>query len=237
MANTLHENMDGRRQVVHGFGAAQVRFTIHEGEAVGKLEAMMREWMVQCGQGDQWKLDRGLPEVVDFGYCYPILPIRQIEEVIIFSKEVHLKVKKDASWLSISDQIVQHLCFPRGTLFRIYPVDMDIQRIDEEDTSYSFDWVDQARYWFEVVHDRSRDGHDLCRQIRMVDFAGRVESIVVPGRANIQDIRDLWKRLIDCPDEVWVNCNSHNAQEYYWGFGEGSTAPNRMQWFMTGQTR
>lgn len=46
MANTLHENMDGRKQVTCSFGTAQVRFTLHEGETIGKLATMAVGWMV-----------------------------------------------------------------------------------------------------------------------------------------------------------------------------------------------
>jgi hypothetical protein len=78
---------------------------------------------------------------------------------------------------------------------------------------------------FDIVHDHNLDPHDFCRQIRMIDHAGRVDSHVIPGQENIQEVRDLWRKLLDCPDKVWVNCNGHNSQEYYWGFGYGSAAP------------
>jgi hypothetical protein len=39
MANTLHANDSGRKQATCSFGAAQVRFSFHESETLGRLSA------------------------------------------------------------------------------------------------------------------------------------------------------------------------------------------------------
>jgi hypothetical protein len=89
-----------------------------------------------------------------------------------------------------------------------------------DDHAYSFDWVEGNQYWFEVVHDHARDKQDLCREIRIVDGCGKVDSLVVPGAATIEDIGEMWKKLIDFPAELRLLMNRHNDREYYWGIEE-----------------
>jgi hypothetical protein len=99
---------------------------------------------------------------------------------------------------------------------------MDIERLGDDDHSYSFGWEDGKQYWFEVVHDSSKDPHGLCRQIRMANPAGRVESFVVPGQTDVEEVRNLWKKMIDCPDDVTLQMNHHNGLEFYWGLSNAS---------------
>jgi hypothetical protein len=86
----------------------------------------------------------------------------------------------------------------KGAMFQIFPVDMNIQQFGD-DHAYSFDWVEGKQYWFDIVHDHARDKHDLCREIRMVDYGGRVDTMVVPGQTDIGQVGELWKRIIDVP--------------------------------------
>jgi hypothetical protein len=57
----------------------------------------------------------------------------------------------------------------------------------------------------------------------MVDFSGRVDSLVVPGAVTAQDIGVIWGRIIDIPSNVTPQCDSHNGVDYHWGFGDSST--------------
>jgi hypothetical protein len=148
-----------------------------------------------------------------------------VAEVSIFLKQIRMTMKVDEPRTAFSDRLVVHFGLPRGTLFRIYPVDMDIQKLGDDVHSYSFDWEEEKQYWFDIVHDSANDPHDLCRQVRMVDFAGRVESFVIPGQAQAQDIGNLWRKMMDCPDNAILQVNHHNDQEYYWGLSDASAAP------------
>jgi hypothetical protein len=224
MANTLHADSDGRKQVTRRFGAAKVRFTLQENETLGRLSVIAVDWMTQRGQGDQWFIEGNPMEAIDSDFEHKILPIPQVEEVMIYLKQVSYKIRVNEPWTAFSDRLVTMLGLPRGTLFRIYPVDGDIQRLRDDDHPCSFDWKNGAQYWFEIVDDLSRDRHNLTREIRMVDHAGRVESFVIPGNTQIEEVRNLWGKVIDCPANVVLQCNSHNAEEYCWGFGETISA-------------
>jgi hypothetical protein len=93
LANTLHEEADGRKQVTCVFGSAKVRFTLHENETAGRLAAMAVDWMKQRGQGDQWKIEGNPREAIDFEFEYPITPVPRAEEVSILLKQSHMKVR------------------------------------------------------------------------------------------------------------------------------------------------
>jgi hypothetical protein len=224
MANTLHENRSGREQVTCKFGAADVRFSFHESETLGGLSARAIDWMRDCGQGDQSYIEGNPNEVIDFDSNYQILPIPQVAEVSMFLKQVQMRIRIDEPWTAFSDRLVTYFGLPRGTLFRLYPVDEEIQRIDDVDHSYTFDWVEGRQYWFDIVHHASRDPHDLCRKIRMIDPEGRLESMVIPGQAQTLEVVNLWRRMIDCPDNVTLQINFHNGQECHWAFAGSSAA-------------
>jgi hypothetical protein len=162
MVSSLHTASD-RKQVTCAFGSAKIRFSFLPGETLQRLSAAAVAEMVNRRQGNQWAIEGNPREGIDFDFEYPILPIPQVEEVRIFLKQSSWKVKVNESWISLSDRIVHGLNFPRGTLFRIYPVDMDIQRLGDDDHSYSFDWEDGKQYWFDIVHDASKDPHIFCR--------------------------------------------------------------------------
>jgi hypothetical protein len=139
MANALHENSSGRRKVTCRFGAAQVRFSFHESETVGRLAARAIDWMKECGQGDQWFINRDPNEEIDFDFEYQILPIPQVAEVTILLKQAQMRVSVDLPWTTLSDRLVTRFGLPRGAMFRIYSVDEDIQRLGNEDHSHTFD--------------------------------------------------------------------------------------------------
>jgi hypothetical protein len=142
-----------------------------------------------------WRLDSGKP-------------VENAEIIMALAKEINLRI----------------VGLPRGEMFRIYPVDMDIQRLGDDDHAYSFDWVEGKQYWFDTVHDHdhARDKHDLCRQIRMVDYGGRVDTLVVPCQTNIRPVGEIWRKIIGAPEGVNLDCASRNTREYYWGFGNST---------------
>lgn len=127
-------------------------------------------------------------EHVDFDFCYQIIPTPRSQEVTIFLKQTKIKVKQNEDWMNLSDRLVQQFGLPRGTLFRMFPVDGNTQRLGDDDHAYSFDWVEGQQYWFELVHDQEKDRQDRCREIRMVDGFGKDDSMVIPGAATICDV-------------------------------------------------
>jgi hypothetical protein len=147
LANTLDENSDGRRQATCVFGSAKVRFTMRENETVGRLAAMAVDWMKQRGQDNQWQIEGNPREAIDFEFEYPIIPIPQVEGVTIYLKQACMKIRINEPRTVFSDRLVQHFGLPRGSMFRIYPVDMDIQRLSDYNHTYSFNWKNEGQYW------------------------------------------------------------------------------------------
>jgi hypothetical protein len=168
MANTLHADDVGRKQATCVFGAARIPFTLHEGETVGRLAAMAIDWMKQRGRGDQWQIEGNPREAIDFEFEYRITAIHEVEEVTIYLKQSCMNIRINEPWTALSDRIVQQFGFTRGSMLRICPVDGDIQRLGDDDHAYSFEWKDGAQYWFEIVHDLSRDRHNLTREIALI---------------------------------------------------------------------
>jgi hypothetical protein len=219
-ASSLHQHMGGRRIVQCSFGSARVNFTVKENDEVGRLTAIAEDGMRQRGQGTQWIIEGNPREAIDFEYCYPIVPIPEEEEVSIYWKQRKMKIKVCESWMNLSDRLVRQFGLPVGALFQIYQVDMNIQRLGVEDRAYSCDWVEGKQYWFDIVHDHAKDKQNFCREIRMVNYSGKADSLVVPGVSTTQDIAAIWKRIIDFPANVTLECASDNSIEYYWGLRE-----------------
>jgi hypothetical protein len=176
--------------------------------------------MKQRGQGTQWEIEGNPVEQIDFDYEHPIIPIPEEEEVTIYLKQKKMKIKISESWMRLLDRLAQQYGLPVGAQFQIYPVDLNITRLGDDDHEYSFDWIEGMQYWFDIVHNHAKDKHNFCQEIRMVDYGGRVDSLVVPGESSTQEIAAIWKRITDLPANVTLECASHNSVEYYWGFRE-----------------
>jgi hypothetical protein len=140
-------------------------------------------------------------------------------------KQERFQIPVHEPWTSFSDTLVQQKGLQRGTLFRIFQIDGEIQRLGDDDFAYSFDWKEGRQYWFEIVHDLSRDRFNLTRQVRMADANGHVETFVIPGRSQIEDVRNLWSKIIDCPPNVELKMWSVDMEDFHWGIGELSSAP------------
>jgi hypothetical protein len=77
-----------------------------------------------------------------------------------------------------------------------------IDRLGDDDHAYSFDWIAGKQYWFDIIHDSVKDPHEVCsREIRMVDPFGKVDSFAIPSKWQIETIRDLWRRVLEAPEE------------------------------------
>jgi hypothetical protein len=58
-------------------------------------------------------------------------------------------------------------------MFRIFPVDMAIDRLGQDDHAYSFDWEEDKQCWFDIIHDLAKDRNGMfSRELRMVDPFG-----------------------------------------------------------------
>jgi hypothetical protein len=172
-ANTVHLGPKDERLMELAFQNTHFYLGIRSDTTLETLSQAVAETIEKRGQGNQWYVEGNSREVVDFEFCYPIVPIPAVVEIEIFIKHKKYRVKVTESWMNVSDRLVAELWLPRGTLFRIFPVDLGIDRLDDEDHAYSFDWEEGKQYWFDIVHDLSRDRRGICRrEIRMVDPFG-----------------------------------------------------------------
>jgi hypothetical protein len=103
------------------------------------------------------------------------------------------------SWINLSDQLVKKWKLPKGTLLRILPVIGTVDDQDEEDHSYTITWEENKQYWYGIIYDPSKDRESKSKEIAMVDPADRTDTLVVPINADVFQVRDLWKRLLEIP--------------------------------------
>jgi hypothetical protein len=89
--------------------------------------------------------------------------------------------------------------------------------LGNDDHAFSFDWKEGAQYWFDIVHDSARDRMDLTRQIHMIDPNNRVETFVIHGAAQPNDIVPLWAKVIGCPADFRITCRTNGNQNHLWG--------------------
>jgi hypothetical protein len=87
-----------------------------------------------------------------------------------------------------------------------------------EDHSYSINWEAEKQYWYDIIYDISKDRNNQAKQVLMVDFTGRAETFVVPALATAQQVADLWKRLLEVPEDIGVQVTSGNDGVYFWGY-------------------
>jgi hypothetical protein len=118
---------------------------------------------------------------------------------------------------------------PRVTEFNIFLKQRPL-RVKETDSwmniSHSFNWQEGKQYWFEIIHDLSGDpDRQFSQEIRMVDTLDLVDRMVIPVNAEIRDIVQLWRRILDVPDGLEIQCARHNDLECHWGIKEGSAIP------------
>jgi hypothetical protein len=154
------------------------------------------------------------------------LPIPQVQEVEVFIKQKKYQTRVDESWMNASERLRREYGLPQGAIFRIFPVDMAIDKPGDADHAYSFDWVEGKQYWFEIVRDPADDLHGPhSQEIWMVDPFGHVDGLVIPLKADIGMITRLWWKLLDVPEALTLDCARHNDLECHWGYRPGSGVP------------
>jgi hypothetical protein len=56
------------------------------------------------------------------------------------------------------------------------------------------------------------------KPILMVDHSGRADTFIVPQTASVRQIRDLWKRFLEVPDDIELVVQTPNDAEFCWGY-------------------
>jgi hypothetical protein len=218
--SSVHEGPSRKRLVHCSFRAAHFYFGMELNATLRKLAKRAVEYMRERGQGEDWTIEWNANEQIDFDFEYLVVPTPHAVEIEVFLKHMKIKVRVDESWMEVSERMVRHFVFRRGTIFRIFPVNNEVQRLGDDDHAYSFDWGENHQYWFHIVRDANMDQQNLCKEIRSVDGAGRVDTFVVPGAATPEDVATLWKKILDSPEELRMGMSRRNDVEYYWGIEE-----------------
>jgi hypothetical protein len=155
-------------------------------------------------------------EAIDFDFQYPVIPTQVDQPLTTFLKQRPVEVSPSESWINVSDRTLRDLGLPLGALLRIFPVVGDVEDRDPDDGSYSITWEDGKQYWYDIVYDEARDRRSLAKEVRMVDPLDRVDTLVVRADANIQEIMEIWTRVIEAPDSVRIGGRSSNGLEFFW---------------------
>jgi hypothetical protein len=208
-ANTLHDG-SSKQMAKCIYGAVPMCFMVDQNSLVGDLKTRAINWMVQRGLGNDWTLDRPDNENVDFDNQYQVTKPDADEPFTIFLRQRLVDAHPSESWINVSDRIVRALGPPLGTLFRIYPVIGDVQDRDPDDGSYSITWAPNKQYWFDITYDEGKDRRGQAKEVRMVDAYGRVDTFVVPTAANMREIVEIWRRVLEIPDEIQIEARSGN---------------------------
>jgi hypothetical protein len=211
-ANTLHDVQDNRMAKCT-YGSVPMCFMIDQRANVGQLKAREFDWMVQRNLGSDGTLDNAPNdnEAIDFDLVYPVIAANADPQLTIFLRQRSIEVSSSESWINVSDRMVRE----SGSLLRIFPVFGDVEDRDHDDGSYSIAWEDGKQYWYDIVCDEAKDRRGLAKEVRMVDPMDRGDTLFVPSDANIQEVMEIWARVLDTPDSIEIRGRSGNGIEFF----------------------
>jgi hypothetical protein len=213
--NSLREA--STKKMAHAkFGPAHMTFAMPPNEILRRLKERVAEWMNQSGQGPDWTIEGPGDEGIDFEWEYEVIPLVREVPLRIFLKQAELQVMPSLSWINLSDQLVKKWKLPKGTLLRILPTIGTVDDQDEEDHSYTITWEENEQYWYDIIYDPSKNRRSESKEIVMIDPSDRTDTLVVPVNADVFQVRDLWKRLLEIPHDIDVHVQTTNGQEFYW---------------------
>jgi hypothetical protein len=88
--------------------------------------------------------------------------------------------------MNVSERLVAEYGLPRGSLLRIFPVDMEIDRLGEDDHAYSFDWEEGKQDWF-MPKDSEAVRHWPVLAEKVKIWMEEAKIIAVRGYKHVQD--------------------------------------------------
>jgi hypothetical protein len=139
-ASTRHTISNGKELVECSYGDAHFFFALRRDATIGLCITQVIGLMERRGLGNQWHVEGNFNEAIEWDHCYEVLPFQPAPEIEVFIKQRKIKVKEAGSWLKSAKKLRVEYGLPRGALFTLFPVDMDIERLGDEDQAYSFDW-------------------------------------------------------------------------------------------------
>jgi hypothetical protein len=216
--SSLHDG--SMKQLAHcRFGAIAMHFSLAPGARLERLKGRLSAWMQLRGQGPDWTVEGPDKEAIDFGNVYEVIPRVREEPIRDFLKQLETSLIPSQSWINISDLLVEKLGLPKGSLFRIFPVKGTVDNRDTVDFAYDITWEADKQYWYDIVYDPSKDPAGLARQVIMVDPMGRVNFFVIPHDAIPRDIAELWRWVIDAPQDSQIEVVPRSAEVFMWSYG------------------
>jgi hypothetical protein len=216
--SSLHDG--STKQLAHcQFGAVIMHFSLAPDAHLDRLKTRLSAWMESRGQGPDWTVEGPDREAIDFTHEYEVVPSAVEIPIRVFLKQLETTLVPLQSWINISDLLVDKLDLPRGSLFRIFPVEGTVDNRDPVDFAYDLIWEADKQYWYDIVYDPSKDPAGLARQVIMVDPMGRVNYFVIPHNAIPQDIAELWRRVIDAPSDSQIEAVPRSAEVFMWSYG------------------
>jgi hypothetical protein len=193
-------------------------FLMPSNATLGRLKERLTDWMNQQGQGRDWTIEGSDREAIDFSFEYEVIPSIQEVPLKIYLKQIEITLAPSQSWINMSDMLAKNLRLPKGTLFRIFPVIGTVDNQDAEDFSYDIVWEAEKQYWYDIVYDPSKDMRSQARQVLMIDPTGKSDTFVIPHNANAQQVADLWRRVIDAPDDIGISVSTGNGETFHWSY-------------------
>jgi hypothetical protein len=128
-----------------------MHFSLAPDAKLERLKGRLAEWMRVRGQGPEWTVEGPDKEEVDFGHVYEVIPLVQEFPIRVFLKQLETTLVPSQSWINISDLLVDKLGLPKGTLFRIFPVEGTVDNQDAEDFAYDIPWEAEKQYWYDII--------------------------------------------------------------------------------------
>jgi hypothetical protein len=136
--------------------------------------------------------------------------------VQVYIKQTKITVEETESWYTVSERIARALGMPRWALFWLYPTDNSIQRLGNDDHAYTFNWEEGKQYWWDIIYDPALDRRaGQGREIRVIDGFGRVDTLAVRMGMTVNEIRDLWGKICDFPENLPMEMRQHDDTNYY----------------------
>jgi hypothetical protein len=198
------------------WGLAQMSFAMSPNDTMRRLKERVADWMNHQGQGPEWTIDRPDNEEIEFTYEFEVIPLVRDVPVRIFLKQAELEVSSSLSWMNLSDQLVKKWNLPKGTLIQIMPSTGTVDDQDPDDQSYTITWEEGKQYWYDIVYEPHKDRESASHEVVMIDDFDRTDTLVVPVNANVHQVRDLWKQILEIPDDIQLHVQTANNREFYW---------------------
>jgi hypothetical protein len=136
---SLKEDRDNLVMIGIRFIDAAIYIQLNRGERVATLNKEVTIRMNESGQGGEWEVEGGPAEVIDPERVYQVRE-QPPKRMTIYLKQENFEVEENESREHVSDRFAASKGLQRLAQFKIFPVDNQVQRIDDDpDNAYSIE--------------------------------------------------------------------------------------------------